>query len=96
MQQTYDEFDKRHIEVIAVAQEDKDLASHARMRERFDPAPRFEIVADIDRQVTTSYRRVTSYAIDRSGTVRQVFPGTVRNRAAWHAILNELDRLQMD
>jgi peroxiredoxin len=90
------EFDKRAVKVIAVAQEDKDLESHAKMLDRLTPEPRFEIVADIDRAKSTTYKRITGYLIDKDGTVRQVFPQTIRNRSSWKAILSEIDRIRDD
>ncbi len=88
----YDEFESLHVQVIAVAQEDKDLESHAKMRRRFEPAPRFEIVADLKREDTGRYERTSTYLIDRKGIVRQVFPQLVHFRASWDAILPELRR----
>lgn len=82
------------MEVIAVAQEDKDLESHARMRANLKPEPRFELVADIDRAKTGAYKRTTTYLIDANGVVRQVFPHTLRSRGSWDAVLSELDRLE--
>ena len=41
----YDEFEDRDFVVIAVAQEDTDLAKHARMATRLKGGPRFEIAA---------------------------------------------------
>ena len=89
----YDEFEKRGVTVIAIAQEDTDLSSHSKFLAAFSPAPRFEIVADLKRENTPSYNRTTAYLIDRAGIVRQVFPMLIHSRPSWHAILNEIDRL---
>jgi peroxiredoxin len=88
----YDEFEALDVAVIAVAQEDKDLASHAKMGKRFDPPARFEIVADLERDRTRRYERTSTYLIDRDGVVQQVFPQVVHFRAAWGAILPEIRR----
>ena len=93
MQKLQDEFKSRDTVVIAVAQEDKDIKSHAKIYSRFKPAPWFDIVADIDREQTTAYKRTTSYLIDKKGMVRQVFPMLIHNRPSWRAILNEIDRI---
>lgn len=93
MQEVFDEFAKRDAAVIAIAQEDSDLESHGKMFKRFNPPPRFNIVADIDYQATTPYKRTTAYLIDKEGVVRQVFPMMIHHRPSWRAILNELDRI---
>jgi len=79
-----------------IAQEDKDLESHAKFLGRFEEAPPFEIVADIDRQVTTGYDRATTYLIDKQGVVRQVFPQMITKRVKWDAVLREAERLGME
>jgi precorrin-6B methylase 2 len=94
LQGLYDEFEKRDIEVIAVAQEDTDLETHGKMAAKFKPAPRFNIVADLNGEKTTAkYKRVTAYYIDKSGTVRQIFPMMIHFRPSWRAVLGEIDRL---
>jgi peroxiredoxin len=90
----YDEFEKRNVSVIAVAQEDQDLESHAKFLKHFEPAPRFELVADIGRTQTEEYHRTSTYLIDRNGVVRQVFPQLIHHRANWMAVLHEIDRLK--
>ena len=77
--------------VIAVAQEDTDLAKHGRMPKSFEPPPRFDVVADLERKVTTRWDRATIYAIDAKGVVQQVFPQLLHHRAGWGAILSDLD-----
>lgn len=89
----YDEFKKRDTVVIAIAQEDKDLKSHGKIYNRFKPAPRFDIVADLNRAQTRAYKRTTAYLIDKKGIVRQIFPMMIHHRASWRAILNEVDRI---
>jgi len=91
----YDEFEKRDIVVVAVAQEEKKLADHAKTVGRFPEAP-FFIVADVNHEKTRPYSRTTAYFIDKSGTVRQVFPMEIYNRPSWWAILNEVDRILGD
>jgi peroxiredoxin len=87
----YDKFETRDVVVIAVAQEDKDLASHGKFLKHFDPPPPFEIVADFDRKDTSRYERTSTYLIDKEGVVRQVFPQLIHYRADWSTMLNELD-----
>ncbi len=89
----YDEFEKRDTVVIAIAQEDTDLESHGKIYNRFKPAPRFDIVADVNRAQTQAYKRTTAYLIDKKGIVRQVFPMLIHHRPSWRAILNEIDRI---
>ena len=93
LQDVYDAFEERDIVVIAVAQEDQDLDSHGRFLQHFDPEPRFVIAADLERTDTRRYERTSTYLIDESGVVRQVFPQLVHHRAAWPAILNEAERI---
>jgi peroxiredoxin len=87
----FDAFEARDIVVIAVAQEDKDLEGHAKFRQHFQPEPRFELAADFDKTDTKRYERTSTYLIDKTGVVRQVFPQMVHHRATWKAILNEAD-----
>ncbi|MBT8485095.1 MAG: hypothetical protein KJO43_05915 [Phycisphaerae bacterium] len=89
----YDAFEALDVQVIAVAQEDKDLASHGKFHSAFKPAPRFEIVADLSRAETGRYGRTTTYLIDKTGIVRQVFPQLIHHRAAWESILGETRRV---
>ena len=90
----YDEFEKRDTIVIAIAQEDKELDSHAKMLRRFkEGPPRFELVADLFRQETLEYDRTTMYLIDKKGIVRQIFPMLIHTRPTWFAVLSEIDRL---
>jgi len=91
----HDEAEQRDLHVIAVAQEDKDLESHAKFHERFKPEPRFEILADIDRAETGAYKRTTTYFIE-DGVVRQVFPQAIHFRATWSAIFDEIDRIRAE
>lgn len=93
MQKTYDEFTRRNTVVIAVAQEDEDLDSHAKFLKHFDGKPAFEIVADLGHKQTKGYEPTTAYLIDKQGKVREIFPMMVRHRASWGAILREVDRL---
>lgn len=88
----YDAFRERGVSVIAIAQEDTDLESHAKFLEGFEPEPHFEIVADLGRAKTAAFDHVTTYLIARDGTVQQVFPNLIRFRASWNAILGEIDR----
>lgn len=89
----YDEAEARDIHVIVVAQEDKDLTSHARFHKAFKPEPRFEILADLNREKSTGYKQTTTYFIE-DGVVRQIFPQSVRNRAEWKAVFSEVDRIR--
>jgi peroxiredoxin len=90
----YDEFQKRDTVVIAIAQEDKDLQSHGGFLKHFgDAGPRFAIACDVNREKTKAWDRVTTYLIDKQGVVRQVFPAMIRMRPSWHAVLNEIDRI---
>ncbi len=89
----YDEAESRNVHVIAVSQEDKDLASHGRFHGAFKPEPRFEIAADLNREQTGAYKRTTTYFI-QDGVVTQIFPQSIRNRGEWAAIFSEIDRIR--
>jgi peroxiredoxin len=89
----YDEFTERDTVVIAVAQEDKNLASHGRFLDKFSSPPPFDIVADLGREATKRYHRTTSYLIDKKGVVREIFPALIHMRPHWRAVLNRMDEL---
>lgn len=89
----YDAFTDNDTVVIAVAQEDTDLQTHAKFARKFKSPPPFDIVADLGRKVTKRYDRTTAYLIDKKGIVRQVFPMLIHHRASWHAILKEVEKL---
>ena len=90
----YDEFEKLDTAVIAVAQEDTDLKSHAKILRKFKTPLPFEVVADLNRRATKKYDRTTVYLIDKTGVVRQIFPMLIHSRASWRAILHEAEKLQ--
>ena len=89
----YGEFTRRDKVVIAVSQEDKDLKSHGKIHQSLKGDVPFEIVADIGRKQTSMYKRTTAYFIDKSGTVREVFPMIIHARPSWSAILARMDEL---
>lgn len=88
-----EKFEQRGVPVVAIAQEDTDLASHAKFLNRFKDGPWFTILADLNRQKSTMYDRVTTYVVDARGVVRQVMPQLIRQRAEWEAVLGEVHRL---
>lgn len=61
-------------------------------RARSEPFP-FEVVADLDRQISHGYDRTTAYLIDKRGVVRQVFPMLIHFRPSWKAVLGEVEKL---
>jgi hypothetical protein len=77
LQEDFTELTQRETTVIAVAQEDTELAQHARFLKAFKTPPQFDIVADLNRKATSRYHRTTAYLIDKQGVVRQVFPMTI-------------------
>ena len=89
----YDDLEMLDTVVVAIAQEDKTLSDHGKFLKAFKPAPRFDIVADLDRAETKAYDRTTAYLIDKEGIVRQIFPMIIHARPAWEAILREIDGL---
>lgn len=91
----YDQFEAKNTAVIAIAQEDQDLESHAKFMAEQRKELRFRIVADLNRAKTTMLDHTTTYLIDRDGVVRQIFPATVTLRPDWRAVLNELERLEL-
>ncbi len=76
--------------VVAVAQEDKDLATHAKFLKHFDPAPRFKLVADVEGITKDRYHQTTTYLIDKTGHIREIFPMMVHHRASWDSILKRI------
>ena len=96
MQELYDEFTKLDTTVIAIAQEDKTLKTHARFLKNFGDGPAFDIVADLKRKNTKRYDRTTAYLIDKEGVVRQIFPMLIHSRPSWRAILHEVELLAGD
>ncbi len=89
----WDEFAKRDVVAIAVAQEDKDLESHGRFHKSFRQPIPFEIVCDVDRKKTPHIDRTTIYWIDKRGVVREIFPAMIHMRPSWKAVLNRMDEL---
>lgn len=92
----YDEFQKSDTVVIAISQEDTDLKSHGNFLKLFKKTPPFDIVADLNREVTKPYDRTTAYLIDKKGIVRQIFPMLIGSRANWKSILGEVERINQD
>jgi peroxiredoxin len=90
LQESYDEFQKLDAAVVAVAQEDKDLATHAKFLKHFDPAPRFKLTADLEGKTKGRYHQTTTYLIDKTGHVREIFPMMVHHRASWESILKRI------
>ena len=86
----YDEFEARDTVVVALSQEDVDLAKAGEMAARFAPR-RFEIVHDLERRETPTYDRTTTYLIDERGIVREIFPMIIHARPSWRILLRELD-----
>ncbi|GJM26464.1 MAG: hypothetical protein DHS20C16_28790 [Phycisphaerae bacterium] len=94
MQESYDEFEKLDTVVVAVAQEDKDLVTHAKFLKHFKPAPKFRVVADLKGQTKGRYHQTSTYLIDKSGRVREIFPMMVHHRASWGPILERVRSLK--
>ena len=79
---------------IAISQEDTSLENFGKFQKSgFDPAPRFEIVADLNRAATQRYDRTSVYLIDTEGIVREIFPMLIHYRANWDGIIDEIARL---
>ncbi len=57
------------------------------------PDRAFKIAADIERKGTPLYDRTTAYLVDKSGTIRQIFPMVIHVRPSWGAFLSEIDRI---
>ena len=88
----YDTFERLDTVVVAIAQEDKSLEEHGRILKKLKEPP-FDVVADLDREITTTYDRTTAYLIDKEGVVRQVFPMLIHARPTWTAIVGEIEAL---
>ena len=78
--------------VVAIAQEDESLEENGRILRNLKEPP-FDVVADLERRVTTTYDRTTAYLIDKEGVVRQVFPMLIHARPSWRAIVGEIEAL---
>jgi len=90
----YRELEKRDTVAIAISQEDTDLKSARKFMKAFKgKTPRFAIAADFNRKATPKYDRTTTYFVDKSGVVRQVFPMSISHRASWDTVISEIDRL---
>lgn len=79
--------------MFAVAQEDVDLESFAKILPRFKKPLPFHLVADLGREQTADYDRTSTYLIDKEGVVREVFPSLIHMRPSWHAVLNRIDEV---
>ena len=89
----YAEFEARDTVVVALSQEDVDMAKASEMGTRFDPKPRFDLVHDLERKETLAYDRTTAYLIDKKGVVRQIFPMIIHARPSWQVVLKEVDAM---
>ena len=78
--------------VVALSQEDKSTDTASKILEGID-APRFDVVFDLEREVTQAYDRTNAYLIGKDGKVAQIFPMLIHARPSWNAILSEIDRL---
>ncbi len=96
MQERYDDFEKLDTKVVAVAQEDKDLASHAKFLKHFDPSPRFKVTADIEGKTKGRYHQTSAYLIDKSGYIREIFPMMIHHRASWDTILKRIEAVNQE
>lgn len=81
--------------VVAISQEDTDLAKSGQIAAKISGDPWFHLLADLNREQSGQYDRTTSYLIDAKGVVRQVYPQMVRRRVDWHSVLAEVDRLNV-
>lgn len=80
--------------MVAIAQEDKDLVSHAKFLKHFKDAPKFKLTADIEGLTKDQFHQTTTYLIDKSGRVREIFPMMVHHRASWAAVLEQIGALE--
>lgn len=94
----YDELEARDTVVVAVSQEEKELSEerYGPFLAKLEPYPRFDVLVDVQREVTSAYDRTTAYLIDKEGRVRQIFPMIIHARPSWRALLPEIDRLAED
>lgn len=81
--------------IVGLGQEDESLESARQILDSLSPRPSFPIAADIARSATGSYDRTTAYLVDRSGSVRQIFPMMTHMRATARVLLKEIDRLSI-
>lgn len=77
--------------VVALSQEDTDLASFGRMPASLPPGFAFEVLADLGHEQTGPYDRTSTYWIDRDGVVAEVFPAMTHIRPSWDAVLRRID-----
>ena len=90
LQDMWSEFERRGVEVIAIAKETGDLSELADTARRFDQRP-FHIAGAVEGKGVERYERTTGYLIDPDGTVVEVFPMETYNRPSWWAVLNAVD-----
>ena len=79
--------------MVAISQEDTALDTFAGMPSRLKPAPRFPVLADLNRKDTLAYDRTTAYLIDKQGIVREIFPMIIHARPSWDVVLDEIKAL---
>ncbi len=92
LQKRIDEFRSRGVPVFAIAQEDTDLETFARMLKPFgEEGPSFELLCDVGRRQTERFDRTTTYLLGEDRRVVEVFPALIHERPSWTAVLNRID-----
>lgn len=92
-----DDFRSRGVPVFAIAQEDQDLETFARMLKPFGKdGPSFELLCDVGRAKSARFDRTTTYLIGEDRRVIEAFPALIHERPSWSAVLNEIDASARD
>ena len=92
LQEIYDAFAQRGIQVIGLSLEAAEMKHHAKTLRRF-PDRRFALAGAIGGEGAEGYAMTTGYLVDKQGIIQQVMPMEVYNRPSWWAVLAEVDRL---
>jgi len=93
LKERYDEFRGRGVTVVAVSQEDQGEDMLWTMYEALGADVPFTLASDVGRRSTGRFDRVTTYLIDASGRVVEIFPAHRQVWMPWDAVLHRIDEL---
>lgn len=94
LSERFEEFRERGVSVLAVAQEDESMDMMWTMLDALGGEVPFELATDLRRGATARYDRLTTYLLDASGRVLEIFPVHQRMWLPWDAVLERVDELE--
>jgi hypothetical protein len=86
----FGEFEERGARVLALDQEDESVDGLWDLLERLGEIP-FELATDVGRAGAPRLDRITTYLLDRSGRVIEIFPSHPLVWMPWDAVLQRID-----